>query len=165
MTIPGCEGHRTVPPPQTYEATDAVHGAYSTLDRKECGIYNWYLGDGACPAGMTRLQALEYFEGSVGRITASTNNCGLTDPVPAKSHYAGTTTYEADMSANSTCTARDGKSTWDADASLTHDPENEAAPDPTEVDSDAAQQVRGGTPVTRTVGPVGLEPTTNGLKV
>jgi len=89
-------------------------GAYSTLDRKEYGIYNWYLGDGAYPAGMTRSQALEYFEGSIGRITASTNNCGLTDQVPAKSHYAGTTTYEADISNHGTCTARDGKSTWDA---------------------------------------------------
>ena len=89
-------------------------GAYSTLDRKEYGIYNWYLGDGAYPAGMTRLQALEYFEGSIGRITASTNNCGLADEVPAKSHYAGTTTYEADISNHGTCTSWDGKSTWDA---------------------------------------------------
>ncbi|MFD5862928.1 zinc metalloprotease [Streptomyces chartreusis] len=89
-------------------------GAYSTLDRKEYGIYNWYLGDGAYPAAMTRLQALEYFESSIGRITSSHNNCGYADQVPAKSHYAGTTTYESDMGSNSTCTDRDGKSTWDA---------------------------------------------------
>jgi hypothetical protein len=52
-----------------------------------------------------------------------------------------------------------------AHASLTHKPENKAAPDPTEVDSGAAQQVRGHNPRPPPVGPVGLEPTTNGLKV
>ncbi len=48
---------------------------------------------------------------------------------------------------------------------LSHGPENEAAPEPTEADPSAAQQVKGDIPHPRTVGPVGLEPTTNGLKV
>ncbi len=89
-------------------------GAYTTLDRKEYGTYNWYIGDGSFPAAMTRGEALLYFTDSIYRIESSHNNCGYTDQVPAKAHYAGMTTYEADISSNGTCTARDGKSTWDA---------------------------------------------------
>lgn len=44
-------------------------------------------------------------------------------------------------------------------------PENATAPDPTEAEPSAAPQVAEGIPASLSVGPVGLEPTTNGLKV
>lgn len=89
-------------------------GAYATADRKEYGTYNWYVGDGGMPGGMTRGDAIWYFTNAIYGIEGSVNNCGYTDQVPATAHYAGTTTYEADISDHGTCTARDGKSTWDA---------------------------------------------------
>ena len=52
-----------------------------------------------------------------------------------------------------------------AHASLAQWLENEAAPEPTEADPGAAQQVEGRAARLPSVGPVGLEPTTNGLKV
>ena len=89
-------------------------GAYATADQKEYGTYNWYIGDGDMPGGLDRNRALLYFADSIYRIESSHNNCGLADQVGASAHYAGTTAYEADVSDHGTCTARDGKSTWDA---------------------------------------------------
>ena len=48
---------------------------------------------------------------------------------------------------------------------LTQGPQNEGASKPTEADPDAPWQVRGRIACLHAVGPVGLEPTTNGLKV
>jgi len=89
-------------------------GKYSTADRKEYGTYNWYIGDGAMPAGLTQSAAAHYFEDAVNNITDSYNDCGLTDTVSAKESYQGTTTYEADINSSGDCTSRDHKSTWDA---------------------------------------------------
>ena len=89
-------------------------GAYSTFDLKEYGTYNWYIGDGGMPGALSRSSAQAAFADTINNITDSYNNCGYGDSVSARSHYSGTTTYEADVNSNDTCTARDGKSTWDA---------------------------------------------------
>jgi hypothetical protein len=89
-------------------------GAYSTNDLKEYGTYNWYIGDGGMPGGLTRSAAQTAFADAINNITGSYNSCGLSDTVGASSSYQGTTTYEADMNASGDCTDRDGQSTWDA---------------------------------------------------
>lgn len=88
--------------------------AYSTNDLKEYGTYDWYIGDGGMPAGLSRSDAQAAFAASIQNITRSDNNCGYSDTVDASASYQGTTTYESDMSSSGTCTDRDEKSTWDA---------------------------------------------------
>ncbi|WP_229859184.1 matrixin family metalloprotease [Streptomyces poonensis] len=89
-------------------------GAYKTNDLKEYGTYNWYIGDGGMPGGLSRSAAKDAFADAINNITGSYNNCGYTDQVDASASYKGTTTYEADISKSNACTDRDGKSTWDA---------------------------------------------------
>ncbi len=89
-------------------------GAYSTNDLKEYGTYNWYIGDGGMPGGLSRSAAKTAFADAINNITGSYNNCGYSDTVDAASHYAGTTSYETDMNSSGDCTSRDKKSTWDA---------------------------------------------------
>ncbi|YAL82836.1 hypothetical protein ACMYYO_13065 [Dermacoccaceae bacterium W4C1] len=89
-------------------------GAYSLKNWKVYGTYNWYIGDGGMPGALSRSNAQKAFADAINNITGSYNNCGYTDQVSAKSSYKGTTTYEADVNSNNECTARDGKSTWDA---------------------------------------------------
>lgn len=88
--------------------------SYSVNDLKEYGTYDWYVGDGGMPGALSQSEAASAFGDAIDNITASYNNCGIADTVYASSSYKGTTTYEADISATGTCTARDGKSTWDA---------------------------------------------------
>ncbi|MFF5722515.1 matrixin family metalloprotease [[Kitasatospora] papulosa] len=104
-----------IPDLDSTSATGACSdGAYSTNDLKEYGTYNWYIGDGGMPGGLSRGSAQAAFADAINNITGSYNNCGYGDSVSASSHYSGTTTYEADINSSSSCTARDGKSTWDA---------------------------------------------------
>ncbi|MFD5703696.1 matrixin family metalloprotease [Streptomyces lasiicapitis] len=79
----------------------------------EFGTYNWYIGDGGMPGGLTRTQAMWAFQGSINSVTNPTS-CGYNDPVKAKEDYKGRTTYETDISSSGNCTDRDKKSTWDA---------------------------------------------------
>jgi hypothetical protein len=88
--------------------------AYTTNDLKEYGTYDWYIGDGGMPGGLSQSAAQTAFADAINNITGSYNDCGLSDSVGASSSYKGTTTYEADMNASGDCTDRDGRSTWDA---------------------------------------------------
>ncbi|WP_237505142.1 MULTISPECIES: matrixin family metalloprotease [unclassified Streptomyces] len=89
-------------------------GAYKTADRKEYGTYQWYIGDGGMPGGLSRTDAKWAFWDAIDNITDSYNNCGYTDQVGAKHNYLGTTSREADVNSSNQCTSRDGVSTWDA---------------------------------------------------
>ncbi|MGY3201463.1 matrixin family metalloprotease [Streptomyces sp. TE5632] len=90
-------------------------GTYATKDLKEYGTYNWYIGDGGLPAGMSHNDAIWVFYDALDAITESYNNCGYSDQVDAhKANYLSKTSYEADINTSSQCTDRDGLSTWDA---------------------------------------------------
>ncbi|MDQ1012900.1 hypothetical protein QFZ82_007385 [Streptomyces sp. V4I23] len=88
--------------------------ANSTESWTEWGTYNWYVGDGGMPAGMSQSQAATSFADAINNITGSYNDCGLADEVGASASYQGTTTYEADIDSSGNCTAYDDRSTWDA---------------------------------------------------
>ncbi|MFI6704229.1 matrixin family metalloprotease [Streptomyces sp. NPDC050509] len=89
-------------------------GAYTTADRKEYGSYEWWIGDGGMPGGLSRTNALGAFYDAIDNVTQSYNNCGYTDQVGAKHNYRAPTSWEADINNKGQCTARDGLSTWDA---------------------------------------------------
>ncbi|MDQ0833482.1 hypothetical protein QF032_005326 [Streptomyces achromogenes] len=110
-----------------YEAhTEAVRGsradapapcadsAYATAGRKAYGTYEWFLGDGHWPGGISRAGARRAFEEAVATITASRNDCGLDDRVAAKARYLSTTSGKADIDRETRCMRPDGLSVWDA---------------------------------------------------
>jgi hypothetical protein len=88
--------------------------AYSAADRKEYGTYNWYMGDGTMPGGMSRADAQAAYADAINNVTGSNNDCGVGDLVGAQASYKGYTTKETDMNADGHCTDRDHTSTWDA---------------------------------------------------
>ncbi|MFJ8762370.1 hypothetical protein [Streptomyces cyaneofuscatus] len=69
-------------------------GAYSTDDHKEYGTYEWYIGDGGMPGGLSRDDARKAFWDAIDNITDSYNNCGYDDQVGARHHYRAPTSYE-----------------------------------------------------------------------
>lgn len=111
---------KPVPEPRSHTTARAAppgacsDAAYTTNDLKEYGTYNWYIGDGPMPAGLSRRNARIAFADAIDNITGSFNNCGYNDQVSAKARYRGPTGYEADISSSGICTRRDRKSTWDA---------------------------------------------------
>ncbi|MES5822634.1 hypothetical protein [Streptomyces sp. RG80] len=72
-------------------------GAYKTDDRKEYGTYNWYIGDGGLPAGLSKTDAIWAFGDAIDNITDSYNNCGYSDTVGVKENYLATTSREASV--------------------------------------------------------------------
>lgn len=62
-------------------------GAYTTNDLKEYGTYNWYIGDGGMPGGLSRTNAKWAFYDAIDNITKGHNNCGYRDGIPAKSNF------------------------------------------------------------------------------
>lgn len=90
-------------------------GTYATKDQKEYGTYNWYIGDGGLPGGLSKNDALWSFYEALDNITESSNNCGYSDQVGAhKANFLAYTTREGDINSSNTCTGFDGLSTWDA---------------------------------------------------
>lgn len=92
--------------------------AYSTRDLKEYGTYEFWIGDGSMPAGLTRTGFKDKVVNSVENIIQAHNNCGLTDRVGALGSLEGYSTYESDMSPTScgdgSADGRDHQSVWDA---------------------------------------------------
>lgn len=80
---------------------------------KEYGTWDWYIGDGGKPAGLTTAAAKDAYVDSINNMTQTTNTCNYTDQVDASASYKGTTTLEADINSESDCTAKDDKSTVD----------------------------------------------------
>ncbi|MFJ4063633.1 matrixin family metalloprotease [Streptomyces albogriseolus] len=87
--------------------------AYSTNDQKEYGTYNWYVGDGGMPGGLSRDDAKWAFMDAINNITDSHNNCGYSDSVGAKENYLANTSREASINSSNRCTGRDELSVWD----------------------------------------------------
>ncbi|WP_416978207.1 matrixin family metalloprotease [Streptomyces sp. T028] len=88
-------------------------GAYATAGRKKYGTYQWFLGDGPLPGGLSRADARRAFEEAITTITTSRNDCGLADKVSAKARYVSRTGRRAGIDRRGHCTARDGLSVWD----------------------------------------------------
>ena len=88
--------------------------AFTTADRKEYNTYDWFLGDGPQPGGVTRAEARRAFEDAIATITGSRNDCGIGDTVLAKARFVATTHHEADVDSEARCTTRDGLNVWDA---------------------------------------------------
>ncbi|WP_224058277.1 peptidase M10 [Streptomyces kanamyceticus] len=88
-------------------------GANAWLDWSAYPTYKWYIGDGGMPGALSRSAAQKAFADAINNITASYNDCGLSDEVSVGHDYAGTTTYESDMTATG-CAERDKVGTWDA---------------------------------------------------
>ncbi|WP_329221109.1 matrixin family metalloprotease [Streptomyces sp. NBC_01485] len=88
-------------------------GAYSTAGRKEYGTYEWFVGDGPLPGGLSREEARRAFQDAVATITTSRNDCGYDDAVTAKARYLSTTGNEAGIDRAARCVRRDGLSVWD----------------------------------------------------
>lgn len=101
--------------PNAISPSACSDGTYATKDQKEYGTYNWYIGDGGLPAGLSKNDALWSFYETLDNITESNNNCGYSDQVGAhKANFLDYTSYEADVNSSNQCTSRDGLSTWDA---------------------------------------------------
>ncbi|MEU0060209.1 matrixin family metalloprotease [Streptomyces sp. NPDC006334] len=100
-------------PPASARAACA-DSAYAVADHKEYGTYDWWIGDGPLPGGLTPAQARRAFEDSISAITGTRNDCGYGDAVAARSRYWTVTHHEADIDPQARCTARDGVSVWDA---------------------------------------------------
>lgn len=88
--------------------------AYTTNDLRvpETG-YEWWVGDGSMPGGLSKAAARKVFADALDNITGTSNSCGEDDVVDPGATYQGTTSAEANISSASTCTARDETSTWD----------------------------------------------------
>ncbi|MFI9760824.1 matrixin family metalloprotease [Streptomyces sp. NPDC051963] len=89
-------------------------GAYTKKDLKEYGTYNWYIGDGGMPAGLSRTDAKWAIYDAIDNITDSYNNCGYSDQVGAKTNFLSETSREASINSSSGCGDNDGISVWDA---------------------------------------------------
>ncbi|MCX5171578.1 matrixin family metalloprotease [Streptomyces antibioticus] len=88
--------------------------AFTTADRKEYNTYDWFIGDGPMPGGISRAEARRAFEDAIATITTSRNDCGFADTVRAKARFVAATHHEADVDAEARCTTRDGLNVWDA---------------------------------------------------
>lgn len=81
-------------------------GAYDDNGVKWDGTYNWYLGDGKRPDGMSTTLVIDRLKDSINNITDSYNDCGFSDLVSATSYYRGGSSRESEISViggNSTC--------------------------------------------------------------
>lgn len=104
--------------PSAASPAECDDSAYTLIDSKEYGTYNWWIGDGGMPGALSRTQARSAFADAINNITDQSTHCHVSaDRVGARSDYQGRTSYEADIAVRdgrTVCTARDGKSTWDA---------------------------------------------------
>ena len=96
------------------DPTACADGAYATNDlRVPAAGYEWWVGDGSMPGGLSKAAARKAFADALDNVTGTSNSCGNDDVVGPGATYQGTTSAEANISAASTCTARDKTSTWD----------------------------------------------------
>ena len=72
-------------------------GAYTDKDEEQAGAWDWYLGDGQRPAGMSTEATRDALQQALGWIKDSYNDCGLADQVSASSDYHGVSSLESDF--------------------------------------------------------------------
>lgn len=89
---------------------------YKPLGAKWTQTYNWYLGDGPNPAGLSDADIRAQYGASLGNITGQNTDCDAypEDKVSATAQYQGTTSLESNISSSGNCTAKDGVNVWDA---------------------------------------------------
>ncbi|MFJ1805657.1 MULTISPECIES: matrixin family metalloprotease [unclassified Streptomyces] len=110
----GSGKHARAAGPSTGGRAACADGAYALSGHKEYGTYDWWLGDGALPGGLSPADARHAFEEAIETITGTRNDCGHKDVVGARAKYHSLTRREADIDRTGDCTARDGLSVWDA---------------------------------------------------
>ncbi|MFF5182186.1 matrixin family metalloprotease [Streptomyces sp. NPDC000345] len=88
--------------------------AYAVADRKEYGIYQWFIGDGPQPGDLPRREVRRAFEEGILAIIRGRNDCGLDDTIKARARFLAGTGHEAGIDHRAHCTARDGLNVWDA---------------------------------------------------
>ena len=94
--------------------TSCDDDTYGLLGFKEYGTWNWYIGDGGKPAGLSVSGAQSAYADAINNMTQTTNTCNYSDQVDASAAYQGTTTVESDISSTGTCTDPDSRSSIDA---------------------------------------------------
>lgn len=90
---------------------------YAAQDTRRRATWQFYMGDGSNPAGLTDAQFREILGLSARTWRDSTNPCGAPDITDFDYSYQGTTTRETDMQVSggvSRCADRDGYSVIDA---------------------------------------------------
>ncbi|MFI6037161.1 matrixin family metalloprotease [Streptomyces sp. NPDC051315] len=110
----GSEEHTHAAGPPAAARAACADSAYAVADHKEYGTYDWWIGDGPLPGGLSPADARRAFEAAIGTITGTRNDCGYGDAVGARAAYHSVTHHEADVDGGAHCTARDGVSVWDA---------------------------------------------------
>lgn len=81
--------------------------------RTPTSLYNYRVGDGPRPAGLSDAATREVIFDSFATWRNSTNSCGMADSVDVNYRYDGTTTLETGISTAAACTGRDGTSIID----------------------------------------------------
>lgn len=75
-------------------------GAYTDKDEKQLGIWYWYLGDGARPAGLSTTETANALKEAMGWLSTGYSDCATDKTYTAydvAATYEGVTTYESDM--------------------------------------------------------------------
>jgi hypothetical protein len=71
--------------------------AFHDKDLEQAGPWEWHIGDGARPDGMTNEAVVDALRDSVHNIVGSDNDCGLADLVDAQADFQGPSPLETDM--------------------------------------------------------------------
>ncbi|WP_405621904.1 matrixin family metalloprotease [Streptomyces sp. NBC_01511] len=107
-------GEEEPAPVQPLAPNGCSDSTYKITPWEMMNAYEWYVGDGGMPGGLSLTAAQTAFADAINNITGGYNNCGISDTIDANSYYKGRTSYESDINSSNQCTARDKKSTWDA---------------------------------------------------
>jgi len=75
-------------------------GAYTDKDEKQYYSWQWYLGDGVRPTGMSTASVISRLKDAVDNITGSYNDCGYADQVDASASYQGVASQESQLNAS-----------------------------------------------------------------
>jgi hypothetical protein len=83
---------------QTLAASnECTQNGYDSQDAEMADAYDWWLGDGTRPAGLTTSETQSSITDFLNNITQVNNNCGRDDNVSATLDYQDVTSYESDF--------------------------------------------------------------------
>jgi hypothetical protein len=71
--------------------------AYTDKDLEQADTYDWYMGDGARPAGLSSATTEDMLQQSAGWLVHSHNECHMGDEAGAFESYGGTSELESDL--------------------------------------------------------------------
>lgn len=84
--------------------SECSDGAWTQADAEQLGRWNWWIGDGTRPAGLTTAQTVDGLKDALTWLSTARNTCGLSAGFAADEvawYYNGVTTYESDLHVNS----------------------------------------------------------------